>query len=236
MTLRLHWSPDSANLVVRLALELLELPYEGARVNRGKGENKTPAYLEKNPQGLLPVLEDGALVLFETGAILWHLAEKTGRLGPDAPGADNPAARMTALKWLFFVSNTPHADLRAAFYTRRYVPAERIADLRAGIRRRFIAHADLIESQIPDGGLLGDCISLPDLYFCCCLRWARIYPPGEEILASIEPWPRLSALLQRVEAHPGAQKAFAAEHIPPGGALFTPRPPDLPRSEVTGTV
>ena len=58
MSLRLHWSPDSANLVVRITLEALDLPFEGVRINRGKGEHKRPGYLALNPQGLIPVLQD----------------------------------------------------------------------------------------------------------------------------------------------------------------------------------
>ena len=59
MVLRLHWSPDSANLVVRIALEEYGLLYEGIRLDRSKSAHKAPAYLAMNPQGLIPVLEDG---------------------------------------------------------------------------------------------------------------------------------------------------------------------------------
>ena len=71
--------------IVRIALEELGLAYEAIRVDRAAGEHRSPGYLGLNPQGLIPVLEDGDLVLFETGAILLHLADRTGRLGPDGP-------------------------------------------------------------------------------------------------------------------------------------------------------
>ena len=164
MSLRLHWSPDSANLVVRITLEALDLPFEGVRINRGKGEHKRPGYLALNPQGLIPVLQDGDLVLFETGAILWHVAERAGRLGladsaiggptADGPSMDDPAARAAALRWLFYLSNTVHADLRVTFYADRY--SDDVDSLRRGTARRLHDHCDLMERVVTDsGGLVG---------------------------------------------------------------------------------
>jgi glutathione S-transferase len=108
------------------------------RINRAAAEHKRPAYLALKPKGLLQVLEDGDLVLFETGAIPVHLADRTGRLGPEAPGTAEPQARAALLKWLFYLSNTVHADLRAAFYPARYVADEAaIPALRAGLAARM---------------------------------------------------------------------------------------------------
>ena len=239
MTLRLHWSPDSANLVVRLALEELGLPFEAVRVDRASGGHKTPAYLALNPQGLIPVLEDmledGPLVLFETGAILLHLADRSGRLGPDGPAADDPPARAAFLKWLFYLSNTLHADLRAAFYSHRYVDGEAaIPALRAGLARRVAGHCVLLETQLsPEGWLAADRPTLVDLYLAACLRWARLYPAGAPVLDGLGAFPRLGALLTALEARPAVLRAFAAERIA-GRPLTAPAPPDLPPDEVTG--
>lgn len=228
MTLRLHWSPDSANLVVRVALELFGLPFEGVRVNRGKGEHKTADYLGKNPQGLIPVLEDGSLILFETGAILWHIAETVGELGPDGPPMTDAVARATALKWVFYLSNTVHADLRLAFYPDRYV--EDVAALRAGVARRMRTHCDLLEAQLDPGAA----ITIVEIYLGICLRWARVFPRGNPVLDSLDPWPGLRELGERLEGDPAVRRAFAAEFIPGDRPITAPRPPDLPEAEVTG--
>ncbi len=235
MTLRLHWSPDSANLVVRLALEELGLDHEGVRVDRARGGLRTPAYLTLNPQGLLPVLEDGELVLFETGAILLHLADRAGRLGPEGPGARDPGPRAAFLKWLFYVSNTLHADLRAAFYSRRYVDRdEAVPALRAGLRARVAGHCALIEDALSPGGwLAGATPTLVDHYLAVCLRWARLYPAAAPILAGLGDVPRLAAHAAALEARAPVQRAFAAEHIH-GRPLTAPEPPALPPDEVTG--
>ena len=101
------------------------------------------------------MLEDGDLVLFETGAILLHLADRAGRLGPEGPDAGEPQARAAFLKWLFYLSNTIHAELRAAFYAPRYVTGEATAPaLRAGLSARFLQHMDLVAGELGTTGWL----------------------------------------------------------------------------------
>lgn len=88
---------------VSVALEELGLPYEVHVVNISRDEQFKPEFLAKNPNNKIPVIVDpdgpGAqpLTLFESGAILIYLAEKTGRLMPQAP-----AQRYRALQWLMF--------------------------------------------------------------------------------------------------------------------------------------
>ena len=87
---------------VHIALEELGLPYEIVPVNIGKGEQFKPEFLDITPNHRIPAIVDtdgpgGRLTLFESGAILIHLAEKTGKLLPK-----DPAARLTALQWLMF--------------------------------------------------------------------------------------------------------------------------------------
>ncbi len=237
MTLCLYWSPDSANLAIRIALEDLGLPYETVRVHRGKAEHKQDNFLELNPQGLLPVLTDGDFILFETGAILWHLAERAGHLGRNGPNIDDPAKRATALKWLFYLSNTLHADLRLAFYTHRYVSdPSAIPLVLDGLSRRIAEHCDLIESELGAGGLLGPDITIPDIYLTVCLRWAQIYPDRGRLIAELTLWPRLHALAKRIEDSGPARTAFVAESIDPVGALTASRPPRLPSEEITGAI
>jgi glutathione S-transferase len=229
VSLHLHWSPDSANIVVRIALEELGLPFIGVRVNRAAGEHKRPAYLRLNPQGLIPVLEDGDLVLFETGAILVHLTERSGRLGPDGPGTSEPQARAALLKWLFYLSNTVHADLRAVFYSPRYVADEAaIPALRAGLASRLRQHMGLIDGVLAaDRWLIAGTPTLADFYLAACLRWAQLYPSGAPLIAWDEIPARLQALLRSVESRPAVRKAFDDEYIG-GRPLTAPASPEVP--------
>ena len=99
MTYRLHYAPDNASLIIRLALEELELPYETVLVDRARTAQQSAEYLALNPNGLIPVLETPHGALFETGAILLWLADTEGKLAPPPESA----ARGNFLKWLFFV-------------------------------------------------------------------------------------------------------------------------------------
>lgn len=235
MTLRLHWSPDSANIVVRMALEELGLDYQGVRVDRAAKAHRQPDYLKLNPQGLIPVLEDGDLVLFETGAILMHLADRTGRFGAEGPDAQDPQARGAFLKWLFFTSNTLHAECRMVFYSHRYLGDHAaIPTLHAGLTRRFRQHIALIEGELAHSGwMVADRPTLVDLYLAACLRWIRLYPVDGPLITNAGLPSRATALLAALEMRPAVQRAYADEFMT-GPFLTQPRAPDLPSDQVTG--
>ena len=80
-----------------VALEELELPYRVHSVNLSAAEQKTPEFLAMNPNGRIPVIVDDGFAVFESGAILIYLAEKTGKLMPtDVQG------RSRVIQWLMF--------------------------------------------------------------------------------------------------------------------------------------
>ena len=83
-----------------VTLEELDLPYEVHEIKLSEGGQKTESFLAMNPNGRIPVIvdrEEGDFVVFETGAIMVYLAEKTGRLMPtDVKG------RSLAMQWLMF--------------------------------------------------------------------------------------------------------------------------------------
>jgi GSH-dependent disulfide-bond oxidoreductase len=101
--LQLYSLPTPNGVKVSIMLEEIGLPYEAHRVDFGKGDQKTPEFLSLNPYGKIPAILDPngpggkPLPLFESGAILLYLAEKTGKLLP----AD-PARRYEAIQWVFF--------------------------------------------------------------------------------------------------------------------------------------
>ncbi|RFB75017.1 glutathione S-transferase N-terminal domain-containing protein [Methylovirgula sp. 4M-Z18] len=101
--LQLYSLPTPNGVKVSIMLEEIGLPYEPHRIDIGKNESWLPEYLALNPNGKIPAIIDPdgpggkALGLFESGAILLYLAEKTGRLLPH-----DPAARYQTIQWVFF--------------------------------------------------------------------------------------------------------------------------------------
>ena len=74
--IRLYTAPTPNGRKASIALEELGLPYEVERVNLDAGEQFSPAFLARNPNNKIPVLDDGGLVVWESGAILLHLGER----------------------------------------------------------------------------------------------------------------------------------------------------------------
>ena len=101
--LQLYSLPTPNGVKVSIMLEEIGLPYEPHLINIGANETWTPEYLSLNPNGKIPAILDPdgpggkPLALFESGAILVYLGEKTGKLIP----AD-PARRLETLQWVFF--------------------------------------------------------------------------------------------------------------------------------------
>jgi len=101
--LQLYSLPTPNGVKVSIMLEEIGLPYEPHRINIGADETKTPEFLSLNPNGKIPAIldphgpEGKPLALFESGAILIYLAEKTGKLIPK-----DAAARYETLEWVFF--------------------------------------------------------------------------------------------------------------------------------------
>lgn len=95
--IRLHTAQTPNGRKVSIALEEIGVPYEVVWVRLDQNQQMTPAFLALNPNHKIPVLEDDGLVVWESGAILLHLAEKYGKLLP----AD-PAGRIHAIQYAFF--------------------------------------------------------------------------------------------------------------------------------------
>ncbi len=101
--LQLYSWPTPNGVKVSIMLEEIGLPYEPHSVNIGKNESWTPEFLSLNPNGKIPAILDPAgpggkpFGLFESGAILLYLAEKTGKLIPS-----DPARRWETIQWVFF--------------------------------------------------------------------------------------------------------------------------------------
>ncbi len=207
--LQLHYHPSDASLMPHIFLEELGVPFELKLVDRARNAQKSPEYLRLNPNGLIPVLVDGDLVVYETPAILLHLADTHPQAG--LMPALGTAERAHGYQWLTWLSNTLQATLVQLFYAERYVPAEGVADFRARTEARIAPLLDQVEAQLQSSGgpwLLGAHYSAADCmaFVLCC--WTRnLQRPANSL-------PAIAAYLARMRQRPAVQRAVATEQLP----------------------
>lgn len=221
----LYFAPDNASLVVRIALEEIGARYNTWLVDRRSNEQQSDEYRRLNPSGLIPVCIIDGEPVFETAAILLTLTERHERLAPR-----RSAQRPTFLKWLFFLSNTLHADLRLLFYPKQYVgPDPKLMTTHARItRERLHKHFKVLDDlygELKTAYLLGDQPTIVDIYAALCLRWPQLYPAGEPPAFVPSHYPALRKMLQTMQTRPALKRAFEAEGIP-APYLLDAQPPD----------
>lgn len=201
-------SPDQGegqarDMRVRWALEELGQPYHVRLVTFQ--EMKQPAHLALQPFGQIPTYEENGLALFESGAILLHLALRRPGLLPD-----ETAARSRAMAWMFAALNTvepPIVELEMAHLLDRHKPwhAERLPILEERVRARLVP----LDQRLRAKDWLEDAFTAGDLMMVMVLR--RLDGTGV-----LEQYPTLRAYVARAEARPAYQRAYAAQR-----AVFT---------------
>lgn len=227
----LYYAPDNASLIVRLVLEELGQPYRTRLVDRSKREQDSAAYRAVNPAGLIPALETPDGILTETAAILLWLSERHGALAP-APRAPERGAY---LRWLFFVSNTLHADLRLHFYPERHAGTpDALAAFRSVTEDRILGHLAMLEdlAGTRPSWFTRRSPSLLTYYLAVALRWMALYPADRRGRFNLARFPALAAIAAAMETRPAAKAAALAEGLGPN--IFTqPSPPQPPEGSAT---
>jgi glutathione S-transferase len=196
-------SPDrgrglARDMRVRWALEEVGQPYDVRLVSFG--EMKESAHLARHPFGQIPTYEEGELALFESGAIVFHIAERHAGLLPN-----DPNARARAITWMFAALNTvepPLVERSMATLLERDKTwyEERLLILDGRIRVRL----DELSSRLGDADWLEGEFSAGDLLMVGVLFRSK----GSGIL---DEYPNLSAYVARGEARPAFKRAFAAQ-------------------------
>jgi len=192
---------------VRWALEEVGQPYEVRLVSFDA--MKEPAHRALHPFGQIPTYQEGDLALFESGAIVFHIAERHAGLLPD-----DANARARAITWMFAALNTvepPILDLQTTRFLEADKPwykqrlpfvEDRIRD-RLGELSRRLGEADWLDGEFSAGDLMMVAVLL------------RLKPSG-----MLNEYPNLSAYVARGESRPAYKRAFDAQL-----AVFTGKPP-----------
>jgi glutathione S-transferase len=209
--LTLHYYPGNASMTPHIVLEELGVPYALQLVDRTQGEHKSAAYLKLNPNGLIPVLVDGDLVLYETAAICLHLVDTHPAAALAPPLGSTERAHF--YKWLIWSTNTLQAMLTHYFYAERMVDdVAAAAQVKAHAEAKVGEMLDQLDAQLAlHGGawLLGDRYSAVDPYVFMLSRWTRGFTRPARSL------PHLGPFLQRVLARSAVQRVFEQEGLQP---------------------
>jgi glutathione S-transferase len=183
---------------VRWALEEVDQPYEVRLVTFAS--LKQPAHLALNPFGQIPTYEEGDLALFETGSIVFHIAERHAGLLPH-----DAHARARAITWMFAAVNTiepPVLELTTVKVLEGDKPwaQERLPLVANRVRDRL----KQLSARLGDAEWLDGAFSAGDLMMASVLLRTR---PS----SILDEFPSLAAYVARAEARPAYQRAFAAQ-------------------------
>ncbi len=208
--LQLYSLPTPNGVKVSIMLEEIGVPYEPHLVDFGAGDQKTPEFLSLNPYGKIPAIIDPAgpggkpLPLFESGAILVYLAEKSGKLLP----AD-PALRYETLQWLFFQMAALGPMFGQVGFFHKFAGRE-FEDKRPLHRYRDEAKRVLgvLEGRLADRTwIMGDDYTIADISM---LGWVRnlvgFYDAGD--LVAFHELKHTPAWLERGLARPAVQRGL----------------------------
>jgi len=188
---------------VTITLEELGLPYNVIPINIGKGDQFKPEFLKISPNNKIPAMVDPdgpggkPISLFESGAILIYLAEKSGKLMPQ-----EPRGRYNVLEWLMFQMASVGPMLGQAHHFRRYAPEkiEYAVDRYTNEARRIYGVIDKRVGEVPY--LAGE-YSIADM---ATYPWLRTHNwQGQDL----NDFPNLKRWYDSIEARPAVQRGLA---------------------------
>jgi glutathione S-transferase len=206
---KLYYYPENANAAPHMILEEIGESYELMFVDRTKNAQKSPEYLKINPNGRIPALQDGSLIINEAAAIVLHLIDTHSQAGL-APKFGAPD-RAKFYQWLIFLTNSLQEELMVWQYPERVGgdDAAAIDVIRRGAEARASNFLDVIEDHLGANGpyILGRTFSAVDFYLVMLARWARpmANPPRSR--------PHVAKLLDRMTALPAVRRAYEREGV-----------------------
>jgi glutathione S-transferase len=207
--IKLYYYPSYISLVPHILLEELGAPYELIFVDRYAGAHKRAEYLALNPNGLIPVLVDGPLVVYEAGAICLHLSDNHPQASLMPPLGSAEWAH--AYKWLLWLATGLRPALSNYLHPGKWALTEAAqGELRTGAEAAVARHFDILDLCLAEQSgpwLTGADYSIADAYALALCRWSRkMERPGTS-------WPHVGPYARRVLERPAVQRALAQEHL-----------------------
>lgn len=199
--MKLYGFAPTRALRVQWMLQELDLDFEYVQVDPRKGELRQPEFLDLNPAGKLPVLDDDGLVLSESVAIVLYLAEKYPELG-FLPA--DLRARAEVYRWLFFTATELEQPIwRMALHTHQYPIEKRLPAEINNARQDFLDMSAVMENHLETRTVLvGESVTVADFIAAYTLDMASMV----DLLESL---PNMSAYMERMYARPKAAPRIA---------------------------
>ena len=199
----LYTAPTPNGHKASVTLEELELPYKTIAIDLAKNVQKEEWFLALNPNGRIPVIVDrdaDDLAVFETGAIMIYLAEKTGRLLPT-----QAAPRARVIEWLMFQMGGIGPMMGQANVFFRYFP-EKIQPVIDRYQHESRRLFEVLDRRLLESEWLADDFSIADIANWCWVRTYRWSGVEVEGLPNLRRW--LDAMKQRPACRKGCEVPF----------------------------
>jgi GST-like protein len=201
--IEVYFWPTPNGYKITIALEEMELPYRVVPIDIGHGEQFKPEFLKISPNNRMPAIVDSdgpegrPISIFESGAILIYLAEKSGKLMP--AGA---RGRYNALEWLMFQMASVGPMLGQAHHFRRYAPEQiqYAIDRYTNEAKRIYG---VIDKRLDEVDYLAGEYSIVDI---ATYPWLRHHRAQGQDLAD---FPRLKRWYETIESRPAVQRGLA---------------------------
>ena len=210
----LHAIPDFASLIVHLVLAELDVPHSLVLHQMDAADLQSPAYLAIHPFGKIPALETPYGPMFETGAILLYLAEKHGKL---APQAGDPA-RAAFLSWFIFANHNLHTTMMHLIHPYRpggETATALITPVAHASMRAHLATLDAMVARDQPVWLSPNEPSILSLYLAVILRWTQAFAYDAALNIPTADYPALHAILAALESRPAVQRVAEIEGLGP---------------------
>jgi glutathione S-transferase len=204
---KLFYSPGSAAMAPHAALEETGAPHELVLVDTKSNAHKKPEYLKLNPNGRIPTLVDGDQVIYESAAIMLHLADKHPNSGL-AP-AVGTADRARYYQWLVYMTNTVQEAYIEYFHADYYAKTEPAqAEVKATAEARLQPMFGILDKALEKGPyLLGPAFSGADIFLMMMARWSR------NMAKPAVTYPNIKRCVDQVLARPAVQRMMKAEGL-----------------------
>lgn len=195
MTMKLHCFGESGNAYkAALTLALADQAWEPVYVDFFNGETRSEAFREINIMGEVPVLQDGDLILTQSGVIQDYISSKSGKLG-----GKSAAERREILRWMFFDNHKISGVAGMLRFQMNFLPqAKRNADVIGFMSMRLAAALKIVETQLADTPFLaGADLTIADI---ACAGY--LYYP-EPFTFERDQYPHINRWLDAIAATPG---------------------------------